>query len=343
MRRPAMHHIGIDLGGRESQLCVRTPDGTIIEERRVATRELPRLLAERPPARVVMETCAESFPVAVAAKAAGHDVRVVAATLVRSLGVGARGIKTDVRDARVQSEASCRTNLPSVHLPSVASRELKVALGMRDALIEVRTKLCNTVRSYLRGQLLRVSCTPETMPRRVRATLLERPEGMPTCVERQLRAIEELNEQIKAADAELDQHVEADATCRLLMTAPGVGPVTAARFVSSVDDVKRFASAHALESYLGLTPGEDSSSDRQRRTGITKAGPSAVRKCLAQACWNIYRTKPHDPLSQWGHRVAERRKAQVAISAMSRRLAGALYAMWRDNRPYEPERLMPRA
>ena len=38
----------------------------------------------------------------------GHDVRVVAATLVRALGVGQRGLKNDQRDARTLSEASCR-------------------------------------------------------------------------------------------------------------------------------------------------------------------------------------------------------------------------------------------
>ena len=338
-----MHHIGIDLGGRESQLCVRDEGGKIVAERRVATQTLPQMLSELTPAhRVVMETCAESFAVASAARRAGHDVRVVAATLVRSLGVGARGIKTDVRDARVLGEVSCRIELPSVHVPSASTVELKTLLGMRDALVECRSKLCNTVRSYLRGQLQRVRCTPETMPKRVREFLLTRPEGVPACIERQLRAIEELNEQVKEADKELESRVENDEVCRLLMTAPCVGPVTAARFRSSIDDVSRFTHAHALESYLGLTPGEDSSSERQRRTGITKAGPSAVRKCLAQACWTIYRTQAHDPLCQWGRRIAERKRPQIAVSAMSRKLAGALYAMWRDQRPYDPERMKPR-
>jgi transposase len=48
---------------------------------------------------VVLEACAEAFAPAERIKALGHDVRVVAATLVRQLGVGACGIKTDVRDA----------------------------------------------------------------------------------------------------------------------------------------------------------------------------------------------------------------------------------------------------
>src|SRR5262245_52017060 len=84
-RRPAMDHIAIDLGARESQLCVRSANGTILEEARVATKTLATYLARRAPARVILETCSESFAVADAAQHHGHDVRVVPTTLVRAL------------------------------------------------------------------------------------------------------------------------------------------------------------------------------------------------------------------------------------------------------------------
>lgn len=330
-----MEHVGIDLGGRESQVCVRTADGRIVEETRVPTVSLERYLANRPVSRVIMETCSEAFAVADAARRLGHQPRVVPATLVRTLGVGARGIKTDVRDARVQSEVSCRIDLPSVHIPSMAARELKAMLNMRDALVAVRTQLINTVRGYLRGHLVRIRCTPETMPKRFRARLLQEPIGLAACVERQLLAVETINEQIKAADRELLALVESDVHCRLLMTAPGVGPVTAARYVSTIDEPGRFESAKAVHSYLGMTPGERSSSDRQRRTGLTKAGPKALRNCLVQASWTIWRTRPKEPMREWAAQIAERRGKNVAVCAMARKLAGVLWAMWRDGRAYE--------
>jgi hypothetical protein len=56
-----MHHAAIDLGGKESQICIRQPDGTIIEERKVPTRKLTELVATWAPSRVVMETSAEAF------------------------------------------------------------------------------------------------------------------------------------------------------------------------------------------------------------------------------------------------------------------------------------------
>src|SRR5437016_10069947 len=107
-RSLTMEHIGIDLGSRDSQVCIRNGAGEIVEEMRCQTDRLVALLARRAPARVVVETCTEAFRIAGRAQQRGHDVRVVAATLVRALGVGQRGLKNDQRDARTLSEASCR-------------------------------------------------------------------------------------------------------------------------------------------------------------------------------------------------------------------------------------------
>lgn len=145
-----MDHVAIDLGGKESQICVRSSDGNVIEERRCATKLLPRYLAKRPKSRVIVETCAEAFFVADAARSQGHEVRVVPATLVTTLGVGSRRTKNDRKDAQVLSEVSCRIDLPSVHVPSMESRDRKTACGMRESQVGARTQLINTVRGWLR-------------------------------------------------------------------------------------------------------------------------------------------------------------------------------------------------
>lgn len=133
-----MNHVAIDLGSRESQICVRTSDGTIYREGKHPTKKVGALLKSMSSCRVVMETGAEAFHIADEAKAAGHEVRVVPASLVRALGVGDRGIKTDERDARNLSLASCRMDLPSVHIPTQLSRNLKSMCGSREALVECR-------------------------------------------------------------------------------------------------------------------------------------------------------------------------------------------------------------
>lgn len=329
-----MEHVAIDLGGRESQVCIRAADGTIVLERKVPTGQLGRLLRARPPSRVILETCAEAFAVADTARSLFHEVRVIPAMLVRSLGVGARGIKTDQRDGRVLSEVSTRIDLPSVHVPSEVARQRKSLCGMRDALVSSRTQLINTVRGWTRTKLVRVRAgKTETFPDRLRAALKEDP--VPTYVERQLAAIDQLTTHILEADKELEALAKQDPTCPRLMSVPGVGPVTAIRFVAAIDEVKRFSSVAQLQSYLGLTPGEDSSSDRQRRTGITKAGPSALRAMLIQAAWAARRAKGTHPMLDWVNEVEKRRGKRVAVVALARKLSGILFALWRDGTLYD--------
>lgn len=332
-----MHHVAIDLGGVESQICVRREDGTIAEERRHGTQTLRRYLSTLPKSRVIMETSAEAFAVADAALELGHEVRVVPSGLVRQLGVGARGVKNDRRDGQILSEVSCRIDLPSVHIPSQQARQRKSVIGMRDGLVAARTQLVNTVRGWMRATAARIrSGAAETFPRRVRDHFRRHERELPRAVERQLKAIEALNEQIAEADEDLVQEANADKTCQRLMTVPGVGPVTALCFVAAVDEIDRFASAHALESYVGLVPGEDSSSERERRTSITKAGAKRLRTALVQAAWVLRRTRPKDPIVLWNFEVEHRRGKRIAVVALARKLAGVLHALWRNDTTYDP-------
>jgi transposase len=302
----------------------------------VVTTKLAALLSKQPHSRVILETSAEAFCIADAALAAGHEVRVVAATLVRSLGVGERGIKTDQRDARKLSEVSTRIDLPSVHVPCALSRERKAICNSRMNLLATRTKLINYVRGRLRATAVVLpKRSPETFPKHARAALLSQPDGIGAHLERVLLTIELLNDQIKDSDHELKSIAEQDPVCRRLMTVPGVGPVIAIRFVSVVDEPGRFVSAHHVMSYLGLTPGENSSSQRVQRTGITKAGASDLRFALVQGAWTLLRCRPNEPMSRWALRIAERRNRKVAVIALARKLVGVLWSMWRHSTDYD--------
>ena len=337
-----MQHVAIDLGGRESQLCARAIDGSIVKEARVSTKSLPKLLQAMEPSRVILETSAEAFRIADAALAHGHEVRVVPATLVKQLGVGARGVKNDRKDAQTLSEVSCRIDLPSVHVPSQLARELKSVCGSREILVKIRTTLINNVRGWARTQLIRIrtGSTP-TFQQRVREYVqtnqLSLPElSLPEHIERQLVMLDALKVQVKAADQQLVKLASEHPVCRRLMTTPGVGPVTAVRFVAALDDVTRFRNAHAVQSYLGLVPGENSSSERKQHTGITKAGSTEVRRTLIQAAWAAFRKAPKEPMVGWATQIAARRGVFIAIVALARKLAGILFAMWRDGTTYRP-------
>jgi transposase len=328
-----MEHCAIDLGGRKSQICVRSADGQVLFEGKYDTLSLPDFLRELPSSRVIMETAAESFRIADAAKEAGHQVRVVPAILVRSLGVGARKTKTDRRDARVLSEVSCRIDLPSVHIPSARSREWKTICGMHDALVHSRTKLINNLRGWMRGQGLRLRPgNADTFAERMREI-----ESLPDYVAEQVQSLALLNEKVRSSDRRIEA-LAKDPLCQRLMTVPGVGCSTAVRFVAAIDDISRFESAHKVEAYLGLAPGESSSSERQQRLSITKAGPSTVRWVLVQAAWAIQircRSAAARPLQLWAAAIAQRRGRLIATIGLARKLAGILYALWRDGTTYE--------
>lgn len=332
-----MEIIAIDIGSRKSQVCVRDERGQVLHEGSSYTIELPKLLAKRPPARVILETSSEAFALARAARTAGHEVVVVPSIFARALGIGSRRVKTDRKDAQHLSAAAARTDeLPSVHVPSAAAQTLREINTSREALVRARTLLVNNVRGYLRSILLPVKCTPKTMPAAVRQCLAVHADGVPPHIDRILTAMETLTEQIQAANKELSEIAKSNPVSRLLMTIPGTGPVTATRFVGAIDDPARFASAAAVTSYLGLTPGERSSGKTERRTGITKAGPSSVRRALGQAALQLWRIRPTDPAVLWARRIAERRGKPIAIIALCRKLAGTMYAMWRDQMPYNP-------
>jgi transposase len=334
-----VEHVAIDLGSRESQVCIRNEKAEILLETQIKTRLLPGWLKNRPLSRVIVEASAEAFAVAEGAIAAGHEIRVVPTQLVRTLGVGARGIKNDLRDARALSEASCRIDVPSVHIPGPTSRHLKALTGARETLVETRTKCMNGVHSWLRTQLLTVGTSKrKKFPEAVRKKLLDTSDGLPDFIEGQLKVIEAMTEQIGEYDQQIREAAERDPICLNLMTMPGVGPITALRFRAALDEIGRFDGAHSVGSYLGLTPGENSSSLRKRRTAITKAGPAKVRRVLVQAAWTMLRTRANDPVAQWARNVAERRGHKVAVVALARKLSGILYAMWRDNKSYDPSR-----
>lgn len=121
----------------------------------------------------------------------------------------------------------------------------------------------------------------------------------------------------------------------------GVGPVTAMRFVATLDQVERFGDGAEVASYLGVVPGENSSSERRRMTGITKAGSRQTRWALVQAVWSFVKWAQDDDLVRmWAMQVMQvmqRRGKNVAVVALANKVATVLYALWRDGSRYRSQ------
>lgn len=339
-----MEHIGIDLGASRSAVCVVSSEGTVLLERTIQTSEIERVLSKRPASRAAIESCAESRLVAIRVREQGHDVRVVPAVFVRSLGIGTRRIKTDKRDARSLAMASFRLGdeLPHIHIRSDESAALQDLVRARSSLVSQRTMAINFVRAQLRKALLGRG------PRRTAKTFCEAVreqigEDSSLQVSAHLATIDALNEQIERLEQQMKKVAEASEPATRLRKISGVGTIVSLAFLAAIADPKRFASGSHLASYIGLSPGENTTGGKVRRTGIVAAGQKQLRGLLVQAAHSMLNArKAREPMAQWALELERRRGRKVAVCALARRLAIVMWAMLRDGSRYEPTMTQPR-
>lgn len=335
-----MEHVGIDLGARRSHVVTIDSQGKCTRTE-VKTSMLVGWLRARPASRVVMEACTQSPAIGAGARAAGHEVVIVPGAVVRSLGVGARGIKTDYRDAEALARASVRNDeLPSVHLRSPEARARREQMTTRALLVKQRKQTALSIKSWLRGRLIVLEgrASSSAFPEAVRRAALAHSDGLPKAIELLLVTFEHLTKQIAELDEEIEKIAETDPTCALLTTMPGIGPVIAVAFSTHIDDIGRFPKSEMIASYLALVPGEATTGGKISRTGTIKAGPGYLKALLVQGAWTAWRTRPNDPMVLWARAIAEKRGTRIAIVALARKIATVLYAMWKHGKPYEPDR-----
>ena len=103
-----MDHIGIDLHKRESQICIETEAGEIIEQRIRTERErFEAVFAQRPRAQILIEAMTEAEWVARCLEDLGHEVIVADPNYAAMYATRSRRVKTDRRDAVTLADA-CR-------------------------------------------------------------------------------------------------------------------------------------------------------------------------------------------------------------------------------------------
>jgi transposase len=331
-----MDYGAIDLHKQRSVIRIVTGDGQVMLDRTITTsREaLAALFRGRPRTRVLVESGTESEWVAQTVEGCGHEVVVADPNYLLMYGARARGLKTDRRDVMALAEA-CRLGVfRPAHRASAEQRDVRRRLRVRAQLVRVRTQAINLVRAQLRQEGYRLgSGSAEHAVRRY--ARLDVAPTLTAALQPLLDLLRHLEPTLKTLDAATRTAAHQDAITRHLMTAPGVGPVTALAFRATLDRVERFADASAATAFLGLVPSQDSSGSRRRLGGITKAGPPLVRTLLVQAAWLVWRRSyARDPLHRWVHAVADRRGRCVAIVGLARRLARVLYALWRDQTDY---------
>ncbi len=335
-----MDHLGMDVHLKESQICILTEAGELIERRvRTEPGRFAAVLGERARARILIEASTDSEWVARGLEALGHEVIVADPNFAPMYATRTRKVKTDRRAARALAEACLLGAYRPAHRLSDPQRHVRGRLAVRDALVRTRTRYISLIRALLRQHGYRVpSGSAEAFLHRVLTLTL--PGRLLSEIAPLLAVMRHVNRQLVYSDQVIEEITTHDERVQRLRTVPSVGPVTAAAFVATIDDVRRFRRAHEVEAYLGLVPRERSSGESQRRGPITKAGPARMRWLLIQAAVSILRRRPPqaEALRLWALHIAARRGKPVAVVALARRLAGILYALLRDESVFDPQR-----
>lgn len=126
------------------------------------------------------------------------------------------------------------------------------------------------------------------------ALLLELPLEHWAGVRRQnlLELLKGMDQQIAVLEKAAERAAADNEKSRLLMTQPGVGPITSLAFVLTIGDVQQFDRGKQVASYLGLIPSERTTGGRQRMGSISKQGNRFLRMLLVESATVVVRCDP---------------------------------------------------
>jgi transposase len=327
-------YAGIDVSLEMSSVCIVDASGRIVREGKVASE--PDALAAYLKsagvelARVGLEAGPLSQWLHAGLTEAGLAVVLLEVRRVRA-ALAAMPVKTDRNDARGIAQLLRMGWFRPVHVKDPLAQEVRALLTARKQMQAKLMDIEGVVRGLLRGFGLKLGAvTRNGFERRVRELVT----GQPT-LERvmgpMLRAREALRAEYATLHRDLLRMVREDATCRRLMTVPGVGAVVAITFTSAIDDPARFRRSKDVGAHLGLTPRRHQSGETDRIGRITKAGDAMARSMLFEAAnAMLTRSVRFSALKAWAMRIAGRGGMKKAKVALARKLALVLHRMWVD-------------
>jgi transposase len=325
--------IGCDFHPSWQQVCwVNTETGQIEEYKLVhvagETEKFYRRFAS--PARIGMEATGNCQWFVELLTALGHEVWIGDAAKIRASEV--RKQKHDRRDAALLLRLLIEGRFPRIWTPSSEQRDLRQLLIHRYKLVRLRAQAKNGLQHLAMNQGLQKK---NRLWSKKGQTLLRELALQPWASRRRedlLSVLAMLDQRIELLDAAVQQAAEQDGNAKLLMTQPGIGPVTSLAFVLTMGDVSRFPRGKQVASYLGLIPKEYSSGGHQRFGSISKQGNRFMRMLLVEAAQVAVRCDPR-MRQEYLLRCHEKPKG-VAKVAAARKLAIRLYWMLRTQKPY---------
>ena len=287
-RKDSVHAAG---GGGEARI-----HGTIPNDLHALEKVFAKLKKAHPGTelRVCYEAGPTGFVIARRCAQLKIHCTVVAPSLIPSRS-GDR-IKTDRRDALKLARLHRAGELTAVHVPDASDEAMRDLCRARtDAVQDLRRG-----RAQLKAFLLRngyrytgKSAWTEAHRRYLRELVLPHP-AQRVVLEDAIAAIAGAGERIGRLEDQMGALLESwpmQPVVAALMGLRGFALVGAMVLTSELGGAWRFDHPRQLMAYLGLVPSENTSSEKRRQGGITKAGNSHARWLLIEAAHH-YRLSP---------------------------------------------------
>ena len=332
-------YVGLDVSLEETSVCVLDQAGeTLFEGISASNPEaLDKILRKNAPhaVRITFETGSLANWLWHELNARGYPVICLDARHARA-ALSMRINKSDKNDAQGLAELARMGWYREIKVKSIESRNVRAKLIARAKLVDLRRDLENQIRGLLKslGVVLGKSAG-HTFSSKIMSCLGDAP-NLRSLIMPLFSIHSALIEQIAQYDLELKDFSRSDPTIKRLMSVPGVGPVTALAFISTIDDPHRFKKASDVGAYLGLTPRRYQSGELDRTGRISKRGDSLMRTYLFEAANVLLKVvRRSSPLKSWGMKLAKRIGAKKAKVAIARKMAVILHCIWTDGTQFE--------
>lgn len=319
--------VGLDIHKRETQACIVSSSGEILEEKRIRTNPISfkRALSKYAGTPLVIEAVGFSRPVARWLREQGHDVR-----LANTRAIEKPKVKTDRVDAEHLAQLLRVNLLPEAWLAPEDVQKLRDLGRHRRYLGEKRS----SIRSKIKHDLLKHGHFLDRNPVETKKGR-EWLRGLDIVeLTSSLNVYELLVKECDEIEAKIETFVEKDERTRILRSIPGVGAFTALMVLAEVGDFNRFPDKDKLGSYAGFSVRQEQSGDHEWRGHITKQGNDALRWALVEAARNHVLHCPESSISQRHRRLAAKKGEMKATVATARVLLTCMYVLVKEGREF---------
>ncbi len=334
------YYAGLDVSLRTVNICVIDDQGELVAETKLAS-DVQDIVAyldelELDICSVGLEAGTLTQYLTYGLQSASFEVICMEARQVKA-ALSAMRNKTDKHDARGIAQLLRSGWYSRVHVKSMQSHHIRMLLSSRKAVLSKCIDLENEIRGLFKvfGIKLPPKLGHGAYDVAVR-DIIEADKTLSHALLPMLDARLVLYRTFRELDNRTRKLAHNDPICRRLMSAPGVGFVTALTFKAGVDDPTRFKHSRTVAAHFGLTPRRFQSGERDIDGHISKCGDADVR-CTLYTAANamLTRSSRWSSLKAWGMQLAKTRGHRRAVIAVARKLAVILHRMWIDDAQFQ--------